>query len=165
MIELHNSYEAEFLYENAVKIPKKGIIVEIGTFQGASAVVLAKTQRQIFTIDRYEEFDDYHPTTLAEVKDKLKEFESITVLKGESESFAKIWNKPIDLIFIDGNHSYEGVKQDIENWLPHLKKKGRMMFHDYQSREGVTIAVDEAIKNSLIRKKEMVGSLLKTVKI
>lgn len=37
---------------------------------------------------------------------------------------------PYDFIFIDGDHTYEGVKQDYENYYPMLKDGGVMAFHD-----------------------------------
>src|SRR3990170_1942455 len=40
----------------------------------------------------------------------------------------------------------EGVKADIEGWLPHLKSGGFMLFHDYFA--GVQLAVDELVKDS-----------------
>ena len=36
----------------------------------------------------------------------------------------------IDLIFIDGDHTYEGVKRDWELFLPHLSEFGVVVFHD-----------------------------------
>jgi len=53
----------------------------------------------------------------------------------------------VDLIFIDGDHSYEGCRADIEAWLPLLKPGGVVAFHDFGSRaSGVTQAIFEAIK-------------------
>jgi hypothetical protein len=35
-----------------------------------------------------------------------------------------------DLVFIDGDHSYEGVRADYEHWRPFIKPGGRLLFHD-----------------------------------
>jgi hypothetical protein len=37
---------------------------------------------------------------------------------------------PIELLFIDGDHSYEAVRRDAELWLPRLMDGGTVMFHD-----------------------------------
>ena len=49
------------------------------------------------------------------------------------------------LFFIDGDHSYEGCKADIEAWLPKLREGGVMAGHDYEHPQfpGVKKSVDE----------------------
>jgi hypothetical protein len=37
---------------------------------------------------------------------------------------------PIELLFVDGDHSYEAVRHDAELWLPRLMDGGTVMFHD-----------------------------------
>ncbi len=62
-----------------------------------------------------------------------------------------VQDESIDTLFIDGDHTYEGVKKDIEAWMPKVKKGGTIIFHDYKrdrAHEGVEQAVDE-IKSQL----------------
>jgi len=40
-------------------------------------------------------------------------------------------SKKADIIFIDADHSAEGLTKDIDNWLPFLKKGGYVIYHDY----------------------------------
>jgi len=40
------------------------------------------------------------------------------------------WDKPIDVLYIDGDHTYEGVKADFENLVPHVKEGGLIFMHD-----------------------------------
>ena len=48
------------------------------------------------------------------------------------------------MLFIDGDHSYEGCKRDIDAWFPHMKKDGVLLFHDCdESSPGVVQAVAE----------------------
>ena len=51
--------------------------------------------------------------------------------KGWRAMFWKDWDKDkIKLLFIDGDHSYEGVKKDYELFWPKLEKGGFIVFHD-----------------------------------
>lgn len=57
----------------------------------------------------------------------------------DSKRLAQHWQGPVDIVFIDGDHSYEGCKGDILGWLPHIsnnKGGGFMVIHDYL-KEGV----------------------------
>jgi hypothetical protein len=47
-----------------------------------------------------------------------------------SEEAAASIGRPIELLFIDGDHSYDGVRRDAELWLPRLMEGGIVMFHD-----------------------------------
>jgi len=53
-------------------------------------------------------------------------------LKGDSSQIE--WEgDPIDLLIIDGDHSYEGVKADLSIWLKHVKPNGLVFLHDYDA--------------------------------
>lgn len=60
-----------------------------------------------------------------------------------------LFSKPLDFVFIDGNHNYEAVKKDIEMWAPKIREGGWLCGHDYNTRKdktgeyGVKRAVDE----------------------
>lgn len=58
----------------------------------------------------------------------------------------KIWPKDhkMDIIHIDGLHTYEAVKQDYNAWLPFLKENGVILMHDTISMPGVRQAFDES---------------------
>ncbi len=52
----------------------------------------------------------------------------------------------LDFVFIDADHSYEAVRDDIRNWRPKVRRGGWLGGHDYRSDKwpGVVRAVDEA---------------------
>ena len=64
------------------------------------------------------------------------------------EAAAKVSDASLDMVFLDADHSYEGVKADLAAWLPKVKPGGWIGGHDYANtdprfRFGVTEAVDE----------------------
>ena len=75
----------------------------------------------------------------------LEEFDNIAKFKGRSLDIVHgIADGVIDVVYIDGLHTYEGVKADIPAWLPKLKQGGFLCGHDYQSKfQGVIDAVNE----------------------
>ena len=64
-------------------------------------------------------------------------------IHGDSQMVAKLWDKPISLLFIDGDHSYEGVKKDTLSWEPFVKKGGTILFHDTDYIGGVPVWLDD----------------------
>jgi len=60
--------------------------------------------------------------------------------------------KKVDVIFIDGDHTYEGCKADIENWYPQMAKHGVMLFHDCDATSpGVVDSVAEFVKKHKLK--------------
>lgn len=54
----------------------------------------------------------------------------ITFIKGMFAEVALTWDKPIDILHIDGFHTYEAVKMDYDTWSPFVKDDGIILFHD-----------------------------------
>jgi predicted O-methyltransferase YrrM len=65
------------------------------------------------------------------------------------EASAKVPLSFLDFVFIDADHSYEAVKDDIACWAPKVRSGGWVGGHDYHPRKfpGVVKAVDEAYGN------------------
>src|SRR5262249_48693943 len=53
-----------------------------------------------------------------------------TVHVGTSTEIAANWNQPIDLFFIDGDHTYQGVRSDFELFKPWFSDRTLVAFHD-----------------------------------
>lgn len=79
------------------------------------------------------------------IKDTEQYKDRIVLLKMfSSEAVKYIEDGSLDWIFIDGNHSYESLKEDIELYLPKIKKDGLISGHDYGLQlSGVKEAVQE----------------------
>lgn len=139
----------------ASRVHDNGVIVEIGSHRGRSAAYMAaavKPTVRIFCIDIW---NNPNKKLYLSTEDDLEAFcafltklglrDKVIALRGESEMFARAWDKPIDLLFIDGNHHYDGVKADFMSWYPHVKKGGVIAFHDYHPNwPGVIKFVNES---------------------
>jgi len=104
--------EGRFLHWLATQVSKSGIIVEIGSYLGRSSSFIAcglREHAKLVCVDtwRNENFPDIKghdcmQDFLNNMKSHRGRFE---VARGKSEEVARQWNKPIDSIFIDGDHS------------------------------------------------------------
>jgi hypothetical protein len=124
---------AEWLVWNT--FPKT--IVELGVDYGYSTFVFANalkgTSGTIYGIDLF--MGDVHTgyrNTYENVKKNIADH-SVTNLElvvGDFDSISKLWKTPIDILHIDGLHTYEAVKNDFTNWSPFVKEEGIVLFHD-----------------------------------
>lgn len=122
-----------------------GVIVEIGGEYGRSAAEFAYACEgceniRIVTVDLFpgnHHIAGQHGGLLAVWRHNLIEagiqnYTNVTLvpIRGDSGEIGNSWNTPIDCLFIDGDHTYEGVKRDIEAWTPHVKVGGVVIYHD-----------------------------------
>jgi len=56
--------------------------------------------------------------------------EIVSLINLSSECFAERWSEPVALLWIDGDHSYEGVSRDFACWSPHLLPGAAIAFDD-----------------------------------
>ena len=70
----------------------------------------------------------------------------IVPLRGMSTDVAAEFDQEIDILFIDGDHSYEVVRADLEAWLPKVKDRGFVVLHDWGWAEGVRKAYREMVR-------------------
>ena len=51
------------------------------------------------------------------------------------------WNREVDLVYIDGDHLYKGVKQDFKDWFKFVKPGGIILIHDSRRVSGVSAEI------------------------
>jgi len=136
--------EARFLGLLAACVPTKGAIVEIGSYKGRSTVMLAKVASHygggpIVAIDPHNSpilLDHQSSQAASSYQDFLDSIQSAGVAAHVephaeySTAVAKSWNRPIRFLWIDGDHTYEGAKSDLDGFIPHLVPQGVVAFHD-----------------------------------
>lgn len=115
------------------------IVVEIGVLFGdTTKVLLENTKCWVFGIDPIIS-DSMNSSLIGSVEKitKLKEtYANFIFVHDYSFNVVKTWKEPIDYIFIDGDHNYEAVKQDFNDWYPHVKAGGIIALHDSACNRG-----------------------------
>jgi hypothetical protein len=121
-----------------------GIGVEVGTFKGEySKEILQRWDGQLFMIDVWDELGDEYADSsnhknfeggvYSECMKNIRGFEDRAIMiRAKSHIASKFFgDNSLDFVYIDANHSYEFVKEDINLWYPKVKKGGWVMGHDY----------------------------------
>ena len=141
--------EGRFLYWLGGRLPTDGLAVEIGSFKGKSSGFLAAglaSGGRLACVDTWR--NDAMPYDAP--SDSLPEFLAntrryrglIETYRGTSLEVAGSWTRWIDLLFIDGDHSYEGCSTDMKAWIRFVRPGGWIAFHD-SGEEGVIRAISE----------------------
>jgi MMP 1-O-methyltransferase len=136
--------EARFLALAAACTPARGVIVEIGSFKGRSTVALASMAARfgagpVVSIDPHTSPSDTDPALPPE-SSSFTEFlaalrtagltQQVEVHRAFSHEVGQHWQRPIRLLWIDGDHTYAGAIQDFELFFPHLAEGGIVALHD-----------------------------------
>jgi len=166
-LDLH---EAGLLYKYAsqqwTKMPKDetgNVILEIGRYWAGSTVLLAMathdTKVKIVSVDVVEGCHD------PDADDWLNNYEEKERIDIRVDNSWAMKNFPISLLFVDGDHTYEGVKKDFIHHWNYLN--GPCLAHDYTDPTcpGVTEFIDEWINDGYANPIEQVGTMIALEKL
>lgn len=119
------------------KLKPGSIYLEIGVDEGRSMAVASHYAKEgvfIIGIDLHD-VPPVPPHTIG--RGPFAEQEGIIgankkgfFIHGDADEFAELWNKGIDLLFIDGGHDYEEVKKNTLKWEDKVTSGGVILFHD-----------------------------------
>jgi len=141
-----------WLFMAARRLPNDATIVEVGSYKGRSTLCLALackgTRKHVYSIDTFNGnesdftgpgrrsfFSDWKANIARNQLDAC-----VTPIVSDSREAAKGWDRPINLLFIDGSHVYEDAPGDFDGFFPKVKKGGVVAMHDVGSHEGATRA-------------------------
>ena len=133
--------------------------VEIGVESGAYSDILLAANPNLFlhSIDSWKSYRAYRDHTSQEKLDRFYENTKQTLAKYGRRSIIlkeysmsavdKFQDNSLDFVYIDGNHSFVHVAQDINYWLKKIKPGGIIAGHDYKKhKQGINIHVVQAVK-------------------
>jgi len=142
------------LFELAREYGRLGPVLEIGSYCGKSSVYLGAGAQaagtQLICVDHHRGSEEhqpgeqYHDPSLYDSEagrmDTLRELRRTLLRAGleevcvpfvtRSETAAKLWSKPLGLVFIDGGHSFETAFSDYANWHDKVIAGGVLAIHD-----------------------------------
>ncbi|MEO6595216.1 MAG: class I SAM-dependent methyltransferase [Planctomycetota bacterium] len=162
--------EAISLFELARSLPHEHpLAVEIGCWQGKSSVCIArglarKNAPRLCCIDPFDASGDQQST--ADYSSRANGLpgplrsifehnlraagvrEIVDVQQGMSHQHVTTWKGTIDLLFLDGDHSFEAVHRDFTDWAPKIRPGGFLAMHDvvHAVHDGPRRVVDEILR-------------------
>lgn len=134
-----STLDMEVFVPEVKKLKPGQIYLEVGVDKGKSLSVARMVAREGVTVHGIDQKDNPF-------------VEKTEFIKGDSKQVAKVWRYKVHVLFIDGDHTYEGCKADIDSWYPHMAKDGVMLFHDADATSpGVVKAIKEFAKEHKIK--------------
>jgi predicted O-methyltransferase YrrM len=138
--------EARFIMAAAALAPAEGRNLEIGSFKGRSTVGIAYVTRElglgkVVAVDPHTSPASTDPdlqrtgqtTSYDDFVANLRTagvFERVEIKRTYSHELAREWKEPIRFLWIDGDHTYEGAKADVEMFKPYLSPGAIVAMHD-----------------------------------
>lgn len=141
-VMMHQKKEELIEFFKLIKQVNPKFILEIGTSEGGTLFFFLKFAAQdakIITIDLpiVRNYASYSPAKIPFFKLYKTKNQKIYFIRKDSHHVSTVKKvqkilkeKNLDVLFIDGDHSYDGVKEDFEKYYPLVRKNGLIAFHD-----------------------------------
>ncbi|MGZ5401239.1 MAG: class I SAM-dependent methyltransferase [Nocardioides sp.] len=159
--------QARLLFDSVAELTARPLVVEIGSHQGKSTLILATAARtrggRVVAVDP---FVDGRLFGGAATRDKFSRnveaaglTDTIELVPGYSTRVRPTWQRPFDCLYIDGKHDYWTLSDDLR-WAAHLPEGAPILVHDCYSSIGVTLGVlAHVLPSRTIRYERRVGSM------
>lgn len=118
-------------------------VAEIGVFRGEYTEVLAKSGLDVWAIDPWLAYPDYPYYNKDDEQwredenynitvERLKPYPNVQIIRKTSmDALVHFEDNSLDAVYIDGNHSFKYVAEDICEWIKKVKPGGWICGHDY----------------------------------
>ena len=124
--------DSAYLLYALARAMKPQVAVEIGSARGKSACFVGTALKEnglgkLYAIDPHTEtkWNDIDSVdTISEMRENIRKLglaDQVEIVREFSSAVGPRWSMPIDMLFIDGDHTYEGVKRDWELFMPHVE--------------------------------------------
>jgi predicted O-methyltransferase YrrM len=152
-IPTHLTFREKVLLIHLARLRQGRIYVEIGSYLGASACFIVRgmqrPEARLYCVDTWMNdamTDSRQDTYQGFIENTAAYRDRIIPVRTRSDKAVDTVAEAVDFLFIDGDHSFEGVSNDIHAWFPRLAPGAVVVFHDYSWAEGVQRAVAELVK-------------------
>jgi hypothetical protein len=159
--------QGRLLWDEARQLGPGATLVEIGSHQGRSTVILAKAVEDsggtVIAVDPFVEgrlfggqptrvlFEQHLATSGAT--------DTVTLLPEYSTKARPGWSRSFDYLYIDGKHDYWTLSDDLK-WSEHLPEGAAVLIHDCSSSIGVTLGIlAHVLPSRRLRYERRAGSL------
>jgi hypothetical protein len=157
--------QARTLWDEARRVPAGGLIVEIGSHQGRSTVVLAAAapQAKVVAVDPFVGGAMFGGLATREKFQANLELTGLTgrvdLRQAKSTELRPSWTEPVSFLYIDGKHDYWTLSDDLR-WGEFLPDGARVCIHDAYSSIGVTLGLlRHVLPSRRLRYLDRTGSL------
>lgn len=133
-------------------LPPNPIIVNIGAGNRAIstlALLEARPDSVVFSIDiKVKENERIY------LEKAGLEWRRVIRVLGNSQIIGRVWPFEVDMAYVDGDHRFKGVRNDIMAWLPKIRAGGIIALHDYVDLDGNPTDAGRAI-NKFMRREQI----------
>jgi len=123
-----NIAEGALLYKYCKK-KSNGFLLEIGRKHGGSTAIMAASlsSGRLCSVDIV-----LHDRVANNIEEYVDRIDLIT-----ADTKKMKWSRPVDLLFVDGDHSYSGVKNDVKLFCPWVNFGGFLVMHDVVGKKSI----------------------------
>ena len=104
---------------------------------------------KLYCVDSWRQIP-HHRAVAEAAREKLATYNAVVIHKTSMEAVKDLDDESLDFVYIDANHRYRSVRDDITGWTKKVRKGGIVSGDDYyhlpDSKYGVVEAVDEYVK-------------------
>jgi len=105
-----------FLFKSIADVVGNDCVVELGTFHGDTAAILAGIFDRVYTVTKNDVDTPVWGVETVIAREKLKDKKNVEIVIADSIELGSSWHGHVNVVFCDSNHGYEHVLGELETW-------------------------------------------------